>query len=142
MVGISCLYQLNHWLSLCHWVAWITSVKGRKMSVWKVRWVKNITQSGSKVDFEFDDFLGTSLKGLEEQATDFLLVVEVELYQRVAKEKNQWKLKSLGVKGIRELRGLFSSIMVQYQQGIVVIVGVGLCLFLNEFEVAIAYLEG
>ena len=50
-------------LSLCHWVAWITSVKGRKMLVWKVRWVKNITQSGSKV--EFDDFLGTSLKGLE-----------------------------------------------------------------------------
>lgn len=67
--------------------------------------VKNITQSGSKVDFEFDDFLGTSLKGLEEQATDFLLVVEVELYLRVAKEKNRWKLKSSGVKGMTELRG-------------------------------------
>ena len=43
MRGVCCLYQLNHWLSLCLWLAWITTVKGSNKSVWKVRWVKNIT---------------------------------------------------------------------------------------------------
>lgn len=59
---------------------------------------------------ELDNFLWTSLKGLEEQATDFLLAIEAELHQRVAKEKSARNLKSSGLKSIRELRGLFSSI--------------------------------
>ena len=58
----------------------------------------------------FDDFLGTSLKGLEEPATKFLLAVEAELQQRAIKEKILQVVKSSGRKGIRELRGLFSSI--------------------------------
>ena len=58
----------------------------------------------------FDDFLGTSLKGLEEPATKFLLAVEAELQQRAVKEKSEQAVKSSGKKGIRELRGLFSSI--------------------------------
>ena len=58
----------------------------------------------------FDDFLGTSLQGLEEQATSFLLAVEVELKRRVDLDQNTRNLKNSGVKGIRELRGLFSSI--------------------------------
>ena len=58
----------------------------------------------------FDDFLGTSLKGLEEPATNFLLAVEAELQQRAVKEKSEQAVKSSGKKGIRELRGLFSSI--------------------------------
>ena len=48
----------------------------------------------------FDNFLGTSLKGLENQATTFLLAVEVELLRRVALEKKACDLKSFGVKGI------------------------------------------
>ena len=58
----------------------------------------------------FDDFLGTSLKGLEKPATKFLLAVEAELQQRPIKEKTEKVVKSLGRKGIRELRGLFSSV--------------------------------
>ena len=58
----------------------------------------------------FDDLLGTSLQGLEEQATNFLLVVEDELKQRVDLEQNTRNLKNSGVKGIRELMGPFSSI--------------------------------
>ena len=58
----------------------------------------------------FDEFLGTSLKGLEEPATNFLLAVEAELQQRAVKEKSKQAVKSSGKKGIRELRGLFSSI--------------------------------
>ena len=58
----------------------------------------------------FDNFLGTSLKGLENQATTFLLAVEAELHRRAALEKKASDLKSSGVKGIRELKGLFSSI--------------------------------
>ena len=58
----------------------------------------------------FDDFLGTSLKGLEELTTKFLLAVESELQQRAVKEKSEQAVKSSGKKGIRELRGLFSSI--------------------------------
>ena len=57
-----------------------------------------------------DDFLGTSLKGLEEPATKFLLAVEAELQQRAIKEKIEKIVKSLRRKGIRELRGLFSSV--------------------------------
>jgi len=38
------------------------------------------------------------------------LVVEVELLQRAAKENNARNLKSSGVKRLREMRGLFSSI--------------------------------
>ena len=59
---------------------------------------------------EIGDFLGTSLNGLEEQATNFLLDFEAKLQQRAVAEKNQLKMKSSGVKGIRKLRGLFSSV--------------------------------
>ena len=58
----------------------------------------------------FHDFLGTSLKGLEEPAADFLLAVENEIQQRTFKEKKNNSEKSSGKKGIRELRGLFSSV--------------------------------
>ena len=58
----------------------------------------------------FDDFLGTSLKGLEELATTFLLAVENEIQQRAFKDKIDKSEKSSGRKGIRELRGLFSSV--------------------------------
>ena len=58
----------------------------------------------------FDDFLGTSLKGLEEPATAFLLAVENEIQQRTFKDKIDKSEKSSGRKGIRELRGLFSSV--------------------------------
>ena len=58
----------------------------------------------------FHDFLGTSLKGLEEPAADFLLAVENEIQQRTFKEKKNKSEKSSGKKGIRELRGLFSSV--------------------------------
>ena len=58
----------------------------------------------------FDDFLGTSLIGLEEPATNFLLAVEAELQQRAFKEKTEQTVKSSRRKGIRELRGLFSSV--------------------------------
>ena len=58
----------------------------------------------------FHDFLGTSLKGLEEPAADFLLAVENEIQQRTFKEKIDKSEKSSGRKGIRELRGLFSSV--------------------------------
>ena len=37
---------------------------------------------------EFDHFLGMSLKGLENQATTFLLAVEAELHRRAALEKS------------------------------------------------------
>ena len=59
---------------------------------------------------DFDDFLGTSLKGLEEPATAFLLAVENEIQQRAFKDKIDKSEKSAGRKGIRELRGLFSSV--------------------------------
>ena len=58
----------------------------------------------------FHDFLGTSLKGLEEPVVDFLLAVENEIQQRTFKEKIDKSEKSSGRKGIRELRSLFSSI--------------------------------
>ena len=58
----------------------------------------------------FDDFPGTSLKGLEEPATKFLLAVETEIQQRDFKDKTDKAEKSSGRKGIRELRGLFSSV--------------------------------
>ena len=38
---------------------------------------------------EFDHFLGMSLKGLENQATTFLLAVEVELHRKAALEKKK-----------------------------------------------------
>ena len=47
---------------------------------------------------------------MEEQATNFLLVVEAKLKWRADFEQNTRNLKSLGVKGFRELKGLFSSI--------------------------------
>ena len=56
----------------------------------------------------FDDFLGASLKGLEEPATEFLLAVENEIQQRAIKDKIDKSEKSSERKGIRELRGLFS----------------------------------
>ena len=58
----------------------------------------------------FDSFLGTSPEGLEDQATEFLLVVEAELNRRAKVNKKTRGLKSSGVKGLRELKGLFSSI--------------------------------
>ena len=58
----------------------------------------------------FDDFLGTSLKGLEEPATKFLLAVEAKIQQRAIKDKTDKAEKSPGRKGIRELWGLFSSV--------------------------------
>ena len=58
----------------------------------------------------FDNFLGISLKGLENQATTFLLDVEAGLHRRAALEKKARDLKSSGVKCIRELKGLFSLI--------------------------------
>ena len=58
----------------------------------------------------FHDFLGTSLKGLEEPAAAFLLAVENEIQQRTFKDKIDKFEKSSGRKGIRELRGLFSSV--------------------------------
>ena len=58
----------------------------------------------------FDSFLGTSLVGLEDQATEFLLAVEVELFWRAEVNKNLCGFKGSGVKGLRELKGLFSSI--------------------------------
>ena len=59
---------------------------------------------------EFDDFLGTSLNGLEKPAIEFLLVVEAELQPRTTEEKIQRIVKILGRKGIRELRGLFTCV--------------------------------
>ena len=58
----------------------------------------------------FDSFLGTSLVGLEDQATEFLLAVEAELFWRAEVNKNSCGFKGSGVKGLRELKGLFSSI--------------------------------
>jgi len=58
----------------------------------------------------FDSFLGTSLKGLEDQATKFLLAVEVELKRRAEVNKITRSFKIPGVKGLRELKGLFNSI--------------------------------
>ena len=46
----------------------------------------------------FDEFLGTSLKGLEEPATKFLLAVETEIQQRAIKDKTDKAKKSLGRK--------------------------------------------
>ena len=58
----------------------------------------------------FNSFLGTSLEGLEDQATEFLLAVEAELNRRAKENKKTRGLKGLGVKGLRELKGLFGSI--------------------------------
>ena len=58
----------------------------------------------------FNSFLGMSLVGLEDQATEFLLAVEVELCRRAEVNKNSCGSKGSGVKGLRELKGLFSSI--------------------------------
>ena len=46
----------------------------------------------------FDDFLGTSLKGLEEPAAAFLLAVENEIQQRTFKDKIDKSEKSSGRK--------------------------------------------
>ena len=58
----------------------------------------------------FDDFLCTSLEGLEDQAREFLLAVEAELNWRAKVNKKTCGLKGSGVKGLRKLKGLFSSI--------------------------------
>ena len=67
------------------------------------------------------------------------MAVEAELHQRAAKEKNARNLKSSGMKGLRELKGLLSSI--NYSSTSTRRSGnswdIGLCLFLNEFEVVI-----
>ena len=55
------------------------------------------------------------------------MAVEVELWLRAIEEKIQKLVKSSGRKGIRELRDFLAlSIMVQLQQGAVVIVRKGL----------------
>ena len=46
----------------------------------------------------FDSFLGTSLKGLEDQAIDFLLVIEAELNRRAEVSKKPCSLKGSGGK--------------------------------------------
>ena len=58
----------------------------------------------------FDSFLSTSLKDLEDQAIEFLLVVEAELNRRAEVNKKPCCFKGSGGKGFRELKGLFSSI--------------------------------
>ena len=58
----------------------------------------------------FDSFLGMSLEGLEDQATKFLLTVEAVLSWRAEVNKKTCGLKGSGVKGLRELKGSFSSI--------------------------------
>ena len=47
---------------------------------------------------------------MEEPATKFMLAVEAELQRRAIKEKTEQAMKGSRRKGIRELRGLFSSI--------------------------------
>ena len=42
--------------------------------------------------------------------TTFLLVVKAELHRRAVLEKKAHDLKSSGVKGVRELKGLFNLI--------------------------------
>ena len=62
---------------------------------------------------EFDSFLETSVEGLEELTSNFLLVVEEKIRQRVAKNalRKTKKKKSKGAgKGLRELRNLVNSI--------------------------------
>ena len=58
----------------------------------------------------FNSFHGTSLEGLEDQATKFLLAVEAELNRRAEVNKKPCGLKGSRGKGLRELKGLFSSI--------------------------------
>ena len=78
-----------------------------------------LDSSGSQVTYSdwfqkqfnnFDSFLGTSLVGLADQATEFLLAVEAELYRRAEVNKNSCGLKGSGLKDLRKLKGLFSSI--------------------------------
>ena len=47
---------------------------------------------------------------MEDQATEFLLIVEAELNWRAEVNKKSCGLKGSRVKGFRELKGLFSSI--------------------------------
>ena len=83
----------------------------------------------------FDSFLGTSLVGLEDQATEFLLAVEAELNRRAKVNKKPCGLKDSGGKGLRELKGLFILlIMVVHLLGEVVLIGTRSFLLLNKFE--------
>ncbi|KAK7833453.1 e3 sumo-protein ligase mms21 [Quercus suber] len=62
----------------------------------------------------FDSFLGMSLEGLEDQATEFLLAVEVELKRRAEVNTLSRSFKSPGMKGLRELKGLGPLHLVQF----------------------------
>ena len=83
----------------------------------------------------FDSFLGTSLVGLEDQATEFLLAVEAELYWRAEVNKNSCGFKGSGVKGLRELKGLLVPLIMALRLlGDVVLIGIGFSPLLNEIE--------
>ena len=47
---------------------------------------------------------------MEDQATEFLLIVEAKLNWRAEVNKKSCGLKGSGVKGFKELKGLFGSI--------------------------------
>ena len=53
----------------------------------------------------FDSFLGTSLEGLEDQTTEFLLAIEAELNRRAEVNKKPCGFKGSEGKGLRELKG-------------------------------------
>ena len=57
-----------------------------------------------------DNFLETSVEGLEEVATSFPLAVEVKMKQRESELSAQRKKIKGGRRGLRELQSLFSSI--------------------------------
>lgn len=98
---------LNHWLSLGLWVLGII-VKGQQLWVWGYWWVRTITQSGSKVNSTsvmiFWGHLSMVWKG---QQLSFCWLLKLSYSWGQLKKKFK-ELKSLGRKGIRELRGLFS----------------------------------
>ena len=107
---LRCLLTSNLWLFLCLGTGKVifegsTSRDGEK-SLGNVNHSEWFLEKFSG----FDDFLRTSLKGLEEPVTNFLLAVEAELQQRAVKDKLEQAVKCSRKKGIRELRGLFSSI--------------------------------
>lgn len=71
---------------------------------------------------------------MEDQATEFLLAIEVELNRRAKVNKKTCGLKGSRVKGLRELKGLFSSINYGSTSARRIGIGIGFFLLLNEFE--------
>ena len=72
---------------------------------------------------------------MEDQATEFLLVVKAELNRRAEVNKKTCGLKGSGVKGLKELKGfLVLLIMALHLLGEVVLIGIRFFLLLNEFE--------